>query len=479
MLADKLLVNASLEPVHLALGGLFLFLFYVLANEITCYRLQLAGFAIPKALPLLGNLYQLRSNAAQQYRLWSKRYGPVYQIRLGNVPVLVVNSAAAAKVIFGHNSQAVASRPELYTFHKLVSNTAGMTIGTAPYNESLVRRRKGAASALNRPSVETKVPHLELETRDFTAVNPVAMVQRLSLSLALTLNWGTRITSQSDELFSEITQVEVEISRFRSTTDNLQDYIPLLRLIPFSLGKRKAAEYRQRRDKYLSKLNSELDQRIKDNTYKPCIQANVLLDKETKLNNIELTSISLTMLSGGFETFTAVMTWSIALLGTRPDIQQPAITEIRKMYSEQNPLCDAKDDQKCQYIAAIVRESLRYFTVLRLSLPRATNKDFVYEGKTVPAGTTVFLNSWACNMDSDLWSDPEVYRPERWLEHPSHPLFSFGVGYRMCAGSLLAYRELLVSMPREYKVRFVPRDEGVLLRELEDMERGVAKEGSA
>lgn len=44
--------------------------------------------------------------------------------------------------------------------------------------------------------------------------------------------------------------------------------------------------------------------------------------------------------------------------------------------------------------------------------------------------------------DEELWSDPEVFRPERWLEKPDAPLFTFGLGYRMCAGHLLAMREL-------------------------------------
>lgn len=38
------------------------------------------------------------------------------------------------------------------------------------------------------------------------------------------------------------------------------------------------------------------------------------------------------------------------------------------------------------------------FSALRLSLPRLTNKVFVYERKTIPIGTNIFLNSWACNM---------------------------------------------------------------------------------
>lgn len=89
-----------------------------------------------------------------------------------------------------------------------------------------------------------------------------------------------------------------------------------------------------------------------------------------------------------------------------------------------------------------------------------------------------------------MWSDPETFRPERWLEQPEAPLFTYGVGYRMCAGSLLANRELylvymrllnsfevrkhddvdshpitgnsdptsLVALPPRFKSYFVPRD---------------------
>jgi 3-hydroxyphenylacetate 6-hydroxylase len=97
-------------------------------------------------------------------------------------------------------------------------------------------------------------------------------------------------------------------------------------------------------------------------------------------------------------------------------------------------------------------------------------------------------------MDEAVWSDSETFRPERWLEQPDAPLFTYGLGYRMCAGSLLANREMylifmrmlntfkieraddvnthpvrgvvdqtqLVSVPKRYKVSFVPRDERAL-----------------
>jgi 3-hydroxyphenylacetate 6-hydroxylase len=513
---DQTIAFATDHPISFAayLLGLSALL-YVVLSEIQRQQARLPGFKGPAGLPIVGNIHQIRVNAAEQYRKWSKTYGPVYQIMLGNIPVVVVNSAASARAIFGQNSQALSSRPEFYTFHKVVSSTAGTTIGTSPFSESLKRRRKGAASALNKPSVASYVPHIDLETRTYLkefleygeagtkAVDPMPMIQRLSLSLALTLNWGTRMASQDDQLFGEITYVEEEVSKFRSTTGNLQDYIPLLRLNPFSFGSAKARDMRRRRDTYLQKLNKDLDDRMEKGTHQPCIQANVIQDPEAKLNAEELTSISLTMLSGGLDTLTTLVAWSLALMAQRPDIQDKAVAEIEKFYGKDKPLCDADDDQKCAYIVALAREMLRYYTVLRLSLPRASVKDVVWEGKTIPAGSVIFLNAWACNMDPDVWRDPEEFRPERWLETPDAPLFTYGLGYRMCAGSLLANRELyliwmrtlnsfrieraddvdvhpvrgiedqtqLVSVPHRYKVRLVPRDEAALREALEGEEK--------
>ena len=68
---------------------------------------------------LVGNISDIRSNAAEKYRQWSKIYGDVHQIQLVNIPVIVVNSAEAAKKIFGQNSQALGSRPVFWTFHKI------------------------------------------------------------------------------------------------------------------------------------------------------------------------------------------------------------------------------------------------------------------------------------------------------------------------------------------------------------------------
>lgn len=92
---------------------------YLVANEYVRAQARIPGLKGPPGAPLIGNIGQIRANAAEKYRHWAKQWGDVYQIQLGNIPVVVLNSAAAAKVLFGQNAQALSSRPEFYTFHKV------------------------------------------------------------------------------------------------------------------------------------------------------------------------------------------------------------------------------------------------------------------------------------------------------------------------------------------------------------------------
>lgn len=360
-----------------------------IAYEVTRQLARLPGFGGPTGRPIVGNLWQIhKKDAPEQYRQWAKKYGPVYQIQLGNIPVLVVNSAAAAKTIFNQNSHATSSRPEFYTFHKvsfihpwiscsrnnidikIISDTAGTTLGTSPWSESTKRRRKAVATAVNRPAVASYIPHLDRESRGFLSdalqygdfgkqgVNPMPLFLRMNMSIGLTLHWGSRMESQND-LFHEIVHVEDTISNFRSTTGNLQDYVPLLRLNPWNTQSAMAKDMKIRRDRYMQILDSDLDARIAAGTNDPCIRGNVLVDEEAKLNALELSSLNLTLLAAGLDTMNSAVSWGIAILASRQDIQCKTLGAIRETYSADQPLCDAADDQGCAYLVAVIKEILR------------------------------------------------------------------------------------------------------------------------
>lgn len=98
-----------------------------------------------------------RTFSAEKYRQWSLEYGPVYQVQLGNSPVVIVNETEEAKALLLNQSSAFISRPVFHVLHKVVSKNVA-SIGTSPWNESCKSRRKVAAGALNRPKVQSYEP---------------------------------------------------------------------------------------------------------------------------------------------------------------------------------------------------------------------------------------------------------------------------------------------------------------------------------
>lgn len=109
----------------------------------------------------------------------------------------------------------------------------------------------------------------------------------------------------------------------------------------------------------MSKMDRELDEKLEKGTHASCIRANVKLDPEGKLNESELTSLNVTMTAAGLDTMQSTVSWGIAILSMKPDIQEKALKEIRKKYPEDQPLCDASDDQTIEYISVLAKEISR------------------------------------------------------------------------------------------------------------------------
>lgn len=167
-------------------------------------------------LPLFGNLLQLGSDHARIAGSWVKKHGPVFQVRLGNRRIVFANTFDSVRHLWITNQSALISRPTLYTFHTVVSSSQGFTIGTSPWDESCKQRRKVAATALNRPAVQSYMPFVDLEScvairdmyKDSNAggkngeqvdLDPRKYFHRFALNTSLTLNYGIRIDGSIDE----------------------------------------------------------------------------------------------------------------------------------------------------------------------------------------------------------------------------------------------------------------------------------------
>lgn len=481
---------------------------------------KIVGLPEAPGWPIFGSLFHLGENHSVALSEMAKTLGPVFQVRMGNKRIVVANSYDSIREIWIRKQSSLISRPMLHTFHNVVSSTQGFTIGTSPWDESCKRRRKAAATALNKPAVQSYMPIIDVES--YTAIDDILKecedgevdisvfrhLQRFALNTSLMLNYGMRFLSSYDDLLKEIVEVENAISRFRSTSNNWQDYVPILRLFPQrSID---ANSYRIRRDRYLTILLNDLKENIAAGTDKPCITGNILKDPTAKLNEGELKSICLTMVSAGLDTVPANIIFGIGYLSSEhgQEIQQRALQEIEDAY----PLGDAWDkcliEEQVPYVTALYKEILRYFTVIRICLPRRSIEEIEYNGAKIPCGTLFYMNAFGGDYDQQHFQDPFQFNPERYLtDVDGTPHFAYGAGSRMCAGAHLANRELftffirlilsfeilppkdrfnsaqlnamdanhchtaLVAEPKPFKCRFKPRNKEYLRAWIENSRR--------
>lgn len=121
------------EGTKTVAAGLLIALFvYLIINEIVRYRVRLPTLNGPTGLPVIGNLHQLGPDPPERLREWGQKYGGIYQLMMGNMPIVVFTSAKAARDVFIGQGGALVDRPRFYTFHGVMSSVAS-TIGTTPW----------------------------------------------------------------------------------------------------------------------------------------------------------------------------------------------------------------------------------------------------------------------------------------------------------------------------------------------------------
>ncbi|KAG9246160.1 putative cytochrome P450 [Calycina marina] len=432
---------------------------------------------IPHALPIFGHLLTLGADHATVCEAWWRQHRtPVFQIRLGNTRAVVINSFADCKRMLITHQSAVIDRPKLYTFHGLISSTQGFTIGSSPWDASCKLKRSAAGRALGRSKLKDYYDMFDLESyclvRDLAKdvsdgggtkeIDVRKYIQRYALNTTLTLCYGIRMDSVDDSMLREILEVGSAISLLRSASENYQDYIPLLRYWPNNSKNRRSCELRDRRDKYLNVLLDQTREMIKNGTDKPCISAAILKDEENKLSGVEVSSICLSLVSGGFETIPGTLTSCIGSLSTPAGqvFQERAYEDIKSLYPDvRDAWRNSYQEERLPYVNAIIKEAARYYTVSAMSLPRKTVEDIEWDGAVIPKNMMILINAQAANHDIDHFGpDAATFNPERWLNKKA-PIgiqhLSFGAGSRACSGQLIASRLLYTALVRiicSYKI---------------------------
>ncbi|GME79539.1 unnamed protein product [Ambrosiozyma monospora] len=171
---------------------------------------------LPGSIAIWGNLKQLGSDHPTALQQLSLKYKfPVFQCLFGIQRIVFVNSFDSAMEWFIKNQTALIDRPLFYTFHKLVSTSQGLTIGTSPWDETCKKRRLNVQRYMTTPAIKERANLIDVESysmlRDlysFTKSNgpvyPYKYTQRLALNFTTMLSYATRFDDIDTPLLGEI-----------------------------------------------------------------------------------------------------------------------------------------------------------------------------------------------------------------------------------------------------------------------------------
>jgi cytochrome P450 family 110 len=158
------------------------------------------------------------------------------------------------------------------------------------------------------------------------------------------------------------------------------------------------------------------------------------------MSDLELHDELMTLLFAGHETTATALAWAIYWINYLPEVKAKLITEIATLGTER----DATTISKLPYLNAVCSETLRIYPVGMLTFPRLTQEAVSLQGYKIPAETVVVGCIYLTHHREDLYPEPHLFKPERFLERQFSPYeyLPFGGGSRRCIGMALAQLEL-------------------------------------
>ncbi|XP_023401082.1 cytochrome P450 1A1-like [Loxodonta africana] len=425
----------------------------------------------PWSFPIIGNLPQIGDHPYLTFMEMRKKYGDVFLIRLGMVPVVVVNGMEMVKQVLLKDGEKFAGRPNMHTFSVLAEKKS--LSFSVNYGESWKLHKKIASNALRTFSkaeaksstcsclleehVTEEVSELVKVFAELTSKNgsfePRSVITCSVANVVCALCFGKRY-EHNDEEFLQIVKTNDELLK-ASSAANPADFIPCFRYLPLGVINAPRKFYQAlyqfialHVQDHLTTYDKDHIRDITDALINTCHNKHAAT-KTATLNDDEIINTVGDLFGAGFETVSTCLYWSFLYLIRYPEIQAKIQEEIDGNIGLKSPRFD--DRKILPYTEAFVNEIFRHASFFPFTIPHCTTVDTSLNGYFIPRKTCTFINMYQVNHDETIWDDPNLFQPERFLNQNGElnkslveKVLIFGMGIRKCLGEDVARNEIFI-----------------------------------
>ncbi|KAI0525104.1 hypothetical protein KFK09_004495 [Dendrobium nobile] len=410
----------------------------------------------PPPLPIIGNLLSIGKIPHLSLHLLSQKYGPLIQLRLGQIPTILISDADNASEILKSQDHIFCNRKELATLKRL--SYGCKNIAFSQYNDNWKQLRRLGTQEVFSPnkvisfeSGRTEEVDILLKTISAASSGGSRPINMREILICFFNNviyrevFGKRISVDGECWISPIQNMLRELLMLMNHDFGAADLFPSMGWIDLLTG------WRGKLDNVFKKMDSFFEESIKerllaierDGRHQVYFLDTLLNLQNTKdgasLSFDQIKAILLDIIIAGTETSAATIEWAMTNLIRNPVIFNNAQEEVRRVVAGKEKV-RVSDLQHLHYLKLVIKETLRLHPPVPLPSPRESMKDTKINGYDIPAKTMVFVNLWSIGRDPKYWKDPELFMPERFenslinFKGSNFELIPFGGGRRICPG---------------------------------------------